>query len=104
MALQKTIFTPDNTGCSANYWKICDINIDPTAKHGEIELMGYISEQAFIEGRNPVIIKNYEIRNDLFDAYFSEASMNVEGVNVYSQGYSYIIAYSGDFFDATEVA
>jgi hypothetical protein len=103
MALLKTIYAPDNTGCAAAYWKICDIKVDPLAKHGDIELMGYISLQAFSDGKNPLMIKTYEIRNDVFDSYFSETAMNVEGVNIYSQGYSYIIAYSGDFSDATEV-
>ena len=104
MALQKTIYTPDNTGCAATYWKICDIAVDPMTKHGEIELMGYISSQAFSDGKNPVITNHYEIRHDVFDVYFSETVMNAEGVNIYTQGYQYIKAYSGDFADAEEVA
>ena len=103
MALQKTIYTADNTGCAATYWRICDVEADWITKHGTIEIMGYINEQAFNDGKNPVIVKNYEIRSDLFDVYFSEQVMNAENVNIVSQGYLYIKDYSGDFSDAVIV-
>lgn len=100
MALQKTIYTTDNTGCAATYWRICDIDADWITKHGSIEIMGYNNEQAFNDGRNPVITKVYEIREDLFDLYFSENIMNAQNVNVVSQAYLYIKDYSGEFNDA----
>jgi hypothetical protein len=103
MALLKTIYTEDNTGCAATYWKICDVEADWIKKHGKIELMGYISEQAFNSSKNPVIIKTYEIRNDIFDTYFSEQILNQENVTMLSQAYEYVKAYSnGEFLDAID--
>ena len=103
MALQKTIYTSDNTGCAATYWRICDIDADWITKHGSIEIMGYINEQAFNDGKNPVITKVYEIREDLFDIYFSETILNAQDVNPVSQGYLYVKDYSGEFSDAVIV-
>ena len=100
MALQKTIYTADNTGCAATYWRICDVEADWITKHGAIEIMGYMNQQAFLDGRSPIMVKNYSIREDLFDIYFSEQVMNAEGVNVVSQAYLYIKDYSGDFSDS----
>ena len=103
MALSKTIYTEDNTGCAATYWTICDIDADWITKHGSIEIMGYINQQAFTDGKNPVITKVYEIRHDLFDLYFSETVMNAQNVNVVSQAYEYVKAYSnGEFLDAID--
>lgn len=104
MALLKTIYTEDNTGCAATYWKICDVEIDAITKHGSLELMGYVSSEAFSNGKNPLIIKKYEIRHDLFDVYFSESVLNTGGINIYTQGYQYIKVYSEEFADAEEVA
>jgi hypothetical protein len=103
MALQKTIYTSDNTGVAATYWCACDVDIDFHKKHGSIELMGYINQQAYADGRNPVIVKEYEIRTDLFDLYFSEQVLNQDGVNTRTQAYGYIKDYSGEFSDAEEV-
>jgi hypothetical protein len=100
MALQKTIYTSDNTGVAATYWCACDVNIDFHKKHGSIELMGYINQQAYVDDKNPVIIKEYEIRSDLFDVYFSEQVLNQDGVNTRTQSYKYVKDYSGEFNDA----
>ena len=103
MALQKTMYTSDNTGVAATYWRICDIDADWITKHGSIEIMGYINEQAFNDGKNPVITKVYEIREDLFDTYFSEQILNAQDVNPVSRGYLYVKDYSGEFSDAVIV-
>lgn len=103
MALQKTIYTSDNTGCAATYWAICDIEADWISKHCSLELMGYMSEQAFLDGKNPLITKTYEVRPDLFDLYFSEQVMNAENANIVKQACLYIKDYSGEFSDANIV-
>jgi len=100
MALQKTIYTSDNTGVAATYWCACDVHMDFYKKHGSIKLMGHINKQVHDENKNPVIVKEYEIRPDLFDAYFSEQILNQENVNTLKQVYLYIKDYSGDFSDA----
>lgn len=103
MALQKTIYTTDNTGCAASYWRICDIDSDWITKHGSIEIMGYINQEAFDAGRNPLITKTYDIKSELFDLYFSETILDGQDVNPVSQGYLYVKDHSGDFYDATIV-
>lgn len=101
MALLKTIYTEDNTGCAATYWKICDITMDWIKKHGSIELMGYMSEEAFNSSKNPMMTRKYEIRTDLFDTYFSEEVLNGENITVITQALEYVKTYSnGEFLDA----
>ena len=48
----------------------------------------------------PVITKVYEIREDLFDIYFSETVLNSQDINPVTQGYLYVKDYSGEFSDA----
>jgi hypothetical protein len=104
MPLQKTIYTTDNTGVSATYWCACDINLDFHKKHGSIELMGYINQQAYVDGRNPVIVKEYEVRMEVFDSYFSEQVLGMQGVNSRTQAYLYVKDHSGEFNDAEIVS
>lgn len=58
---------------------------------------------SFNGGKNPVITKVYEIREDLFDIYFSETVLNTQDVNPVSQAYLYVKDYSGEFSDAVVV-
>ena len=103
MALLKTIYTEDNTGCAATYWTICDITMDWIKKHGKIQLLGYVSEEAFASGKNPMMVRDFEVRNDLFDAYFSEQVLNGENITILSQAFQYVKTYSnGEFLDAID--
>jgi hypothetical protein len=54
MALQKTIYTADNTGASSNYWKIRSVLLNHTEGNGTITIDGYVSEQARQTGRVPL--------------------------------------------------
>ena len=103
MALEKQIYTDENTGVSATYWIICDLYGDWKDKKMFIKLCGYISAQARAEGRKEVLERSYTLSGDMFDIYFSPAAMSPEGVNVVSQGYLYVKGHSSDFIDAVDV-
>jgi hypothetical protein len=103
MALEKQIYTDDNTGVSATYWIICDLYGDWKEKTMFIKLCGYISAQARAEGRKEVLERSYTLSGDMFDIYFSPTTLNPEGVNVVSQGYLYVKGHAPDFIDAVDV-
>lgn len=103
MALEKQIYTDDNTGVSATYWKICDLFGDWKGRTMFVKLCGYLSAQEKANGRKEVLEKSYSLSGDLFDMYFSPSAMSPEGVNVVSQGYEFVKGHAPDFFDAVDV-
>jgi len=103
MALEKQIYTDENTGVSATYWIICDLYGDWKDKTMFVKLCGYISAQARAEGRKEVLERSYTLSGDMFDIYFSPTAMSPEGVNVVTQGYLYVKGHTQEFYDSQDV-
>lgn len=103
MALQKTIYTEDNTGCAATYWKICDLFGDWKDETMTIKLCGYLSQSARDNGKNHIMQKSYNLNGHVFRQYFSIEAMSPEGKNVVSQGYEFIKYNASEFIDSEDV-
>ncbi len=102
MALQKTFNTI--YGVDANHWVIETININNKFKYAEIQLLGYVSEQCYIDGKSP--IENIKIKvnhKDGFDAVFGKQSLrNRVATDIYAIAYDYVKNYTKDFNGAID--
>ena len=103
MALQKKIYTSDNTGVFAEYWKISEINSNWITNLIEIKLIGFISEEARREGRNPLMHHTTIASGDSALQYFSAIAMQPEGVNIIHEAYLYVKGHDQDFLDAVDI-
>lgn len=104
MALEKQIFTPDNTGCSANYWKIAEINADWINNIIKVILHGYLSQQASEENRQPMLQREYVATGEAATLYFSMLSMQQQGVDIMQLAYQFVKGFPrSEFNDATDV-
>ena len=103
MALLKTLYTPDDTGCAATYWRICDLYGDWKEETMTVKLCGYLSQSARDNGKHQMMEKTYNLSGDLFKQYFSAEAMSPEGKNVVSKGYEFIKGHAPEFIDAEDV-
>jgi hypothetical protein len=103
MALLKRIYTEDNTGSYAEYWKISEINSNWITNKIEIKLVGFISEEARWGGRNPLMFKTSVATEDQALQYFSAIVMQPEGVDIIHEAYMYVKGHQQEFYDAENV-
>lgn len=103
MALLKRIYTEDNTGSYAEYWKISEINSNWITNKIEIKLVGFISEEARWGGRNPLMFKTSVATGDQALQYFSAIVMQPEGVDIIHEAYMYVKGHQPEFYDAESV-
>lgn len=103
MALLKRIYTEDNTGSYAEYWKISEINSNWITNKIEIKLVGFISEEARWGGRNPLMFKTSVATGDQALQYFSAIVMQPEGVDIIHEAYMYVKGHQQEFYDAESV-
>ena len=103
MALLKRIYTEDNTGSYAEYWKISEINSNWITNKIEIKLIGFISEEARWGGRNPLMFKTSVAMGDHALQYFSAIVMQPEGVDIIHEAYMYVKGHQPEFYDAENV-
>lgn len=103
MALLKKLYTEDNTGVYAEYWKISEINSNWLTDRIEIVLSGFFDESARRDGKNPLIRKvTYALGQDA-RVYFSAIAMQPEGVDIIREAYLFVKRVDGDLFDAVDV-
>ena len=96
MALQKSIETP--SGVNASYWKITKITVDSSVFFIESIISGYYDEQARIDGREPLLSKQYSW---LSSAENFETEISAESniiANIYAR-----IKLTDDFQSALDV-
>lgn len=101
MALQKTIYTADNTGVSSSYWKIRSIFIDYTQKTGSIIIDGYFTQDARVDGRVPVDTKTITITN--YYLQFAPEVIDAPEMNEVKAAYLFLKGNVSEFFDAQDV-
>jgi len=101
MALQKTIYTSDNTGMSSNYWKIRSVLLNHTEGSGVITVDGYVSEAARQNGRVPlesrvVTVTEYQTR-------FSPEAIDAAGMNEVKAAYQFLKIMVTEFQGSEDV-
>lgn len=103
MALLKKIYTEDNTGVYAEYWKISEINSNWLTDKIEIVLAGFFDEPARRSGKNPLIKRvTYALGGDA-RTYFSAIAMQPEGVDIIQEAYNFVKRVDRDLYDAQDV-
>ena len=98
------LFRSDNTGCSASYWRIAEINADWINNSIKVILHGYLSQQTSDENMNPVLHREYLATGDTALQYFSLLDMQQQGVDIMTLAYQFIKGFPGtEFSDALDV-
>jgi hypothetical protein len=116
MALLKEITT--GIGVTVAYWKITDWKINQASKAVDIILTPYLSEQARVNGYEPMrdaVIKiratdyffkeNSPVNRTEYTDYFSPVALEnavAQGKSIYNVMYDYIKLYHPDFKDAED--
>jgi hypothetical protein len=103
MALKKKIYTDDNTGVYAEYWKISEINSNWLNDRIEIILSGFFNEETRRLNKNPVLRKTSYALGEDARIYFSAISMQPEGVDIIQEAYNFVKRVERDFYDAEDV-
>ena len=103
MALLKKIYTEDNTGIYAEYWKISEINSNWLTDKIEIVLSGFFTEDSRRNGKNPLIRKTCYALGEDARLYFSAVSMQPEGIDIIQEAYNFVKRVDRDFYDAVDV-
>jgi len=103
MALLKKIYTEDNTGVYAEYWKVSEINSNWLTNRIEIILVGFLSEEARFSGRSPLLKRTVTATGDQALQYFSAIVMQPEGIDIIHEAYMYVKGHAPDFIDAIDI-
>jgi len=104
MALLKKINTLDNTGVYAEYWRVTSIDLDYNKKSATIFIDGYYNQNARVDGKNPLLNREYVVNQYDFISYFSADVLNQVNVNTVSQSYLFVKSLSGsEFVDALDI-
>jgi len=103
MALLKKIYTNDNTGVFAEYWKISEINSNWISNKIEIKIIGYVSQEARLSGKNALLDKTIIAYGDQALQYFSAIVMQPQGIDIIHEAYLYVKGYDPEFTDAEDV-
>lgn len=64
MAWTKVIKHPSN-GAEASYWEVISINYDHKSQLSMLQIAGWVDGQAYEDGLEPLIVKNWEIPSGL---------------------------------------
>jgi len=90
MALVKTI--EGETGASAQYWKVIEVNLNYFANVGAVALAGYVSKAARQAGKRPLDARQFPIQGDAMAA-FQAAALEGDGKNPVKAAYAFIKTY-----------
>jgi hypothetical protein len=102
MALQQIIQHP--TGTYSQYWKISETNLNYILKTGTIKMLGYVSEQARLDGKIHLDFRSFEVLEENFNTYFLPSSIDPQNVNQVKNAYLYIKSIpDGEFVGSTDV-
>jgi hypothetical protein len=102
MALQQIIQHP--TGTYSQYWKISQTNLDYVNQTGTLVILGYVSEQARLDGKVPLDNKTFIISGSDFLQWFAPVSVDPEEINQVKNAYLCIKGLTGGGFEgATDV-
>jgi len=103
MALLKKIYTEDNTGIYAEYWKVSEINSNWLTDKIEIVLSGFFNQEARVDNKNPLSKKILYAMGEDARIYFSAIAMQPEGIDIIREAYNFVKKVDRDFIDAQDV-
>ena len=89
MGLKQKIDTNENTGVSAEYWKIAAISSNWITGQATITMFGYLNLEARLANRNPVMMKTVSIK-DRFSEFLSPMQMQQPEMDIIRCAYEYI--------------
>ena len=111
MALQKQIYINNNSGISAEYWKIKKVvsewisngtrNTNISSNTITIILEGYLSEQGRIDGRDPFMSKTVITNETEANAYFDPSIL--QNSSLISQAYEFVKDNVTEFSGALDI-
>lgn len=101
MALQKKIYTTENTGAFAEYWKVSEISGNWLKKNITIKISGFISEETRLNQKLPLIEKSYVVETNMFELYFNPTQM--ENTDIIKKSYEFLKSNTYEFIDAIDV-
>jgi hypothetical protein len=101
MALQKKIYTSENTGAFAEYWKVSEISGNWIKKTMTIKVAGFISHETRFADKLPLIEKTYNLEQNIFELYFILPQM--ENTDILKKCYEFLKMNSSEFTDALDV-
>lgn len=107
MALQKQIYINNNSGISAEYWKIQKVISEWISSENQIIntitilLEGYLTEQARLDGRDPFMSKTIVTNESEANVYFNPSIL--QNSNLITQAYQFIKDNVYEFSDAIDI-
>lgn len=81
------------TGATAQYWRVIEVNMNYYANVGAIALAGYVSKAARNNGKRPLDARQFPLQGESFDA-FQDAALQAAGVTPVKQAYLFIKGYT----------
>ncbi len=88
MAISKDI--TNAMGQTANYWRITTINSSYGAKKCNVFIAGYKDKQRRLDNKQPIIVKNYMMKEDDFALYLDTNTLDIIGVNQVQACYNWL--------------
>ncbi|EGT3796308.1 hypothetical protein KWL06_014015 [Clostridioides difficile] len=88
MAISKDI--TNAMGQTANYWRITTINSSYGAKKCNVFIAGYKDEQRRLDNKQPIVVKNYMMKEDDFALYLDTNTLDISGVNQVQACYNWL--------------
>jgi len=102
MALQLTI--QNNSGVNSEYWRVVRTTLNYAWQTGEIELWGYVSQQARLDEKFKSDFRIFSVNPSDFQTYFETTALDPENINNVKNSYIYIKSISGgEFTSAIDV-
>lgn len=77
------------TGATAKYWRIIEVNMNYFAEVGAVTLAGYISKAARHSGKRPLDAKQFPIQGEFF-AEFTTQALSADGENPVKKAYKFV--------------
>lgn len=80
------------TGATARYWRVIEVNCNYFAGVGAIALAGYITKAARNSGKRPLDARQFPLQGVSFDA-FQDAALTAAGMTPVRAAYLFIKGY-----------
>lgn len=100
MALQQII--QHTTGAYSQYWRIVKTDLNYATLLGEIEIWGYVSEQARLENKEKLDTRLFTVNSDNFNLYFIPDAINPQDINQVKNAYIFVKTQQ-EFITATDI-
>ena len=86
------------SGVIVTYWKVTGLTFAFTGKRGSIMLGGYLNKETRNADKEPVQLKQVNVKTSLYDEYFSLEKLNT--TNCIELAYDYLLAVHEEFINA----